>query len=316
MERIVYILNIIVGSALVLFLFLIGNYFFKNQNSFTYIAAQESSYQNTSSQKKEINILILGRAGAGNDAPYLTDSIMLANINMASPAINLISIPRDLLVTDPNGSEMKINALYEDDNLNPDWVENKVKEITGITPNYYFVIDLNALKTIIDDMGGVKVDVPQALYDPAYPGPNDSYTTYSISAGWHNLTGSDALEYIRTRHENGGDLARMKRQRQLIEAILQKFHDQNIFWSLVKITQIYNGIMPDINTNVSMNLIAALWQFKDQINTQNIHTYGVDNYINEDQIILGGQESDVIEPKAGMFNYSDIQTFIGGIIHN
>jgi anionic cell wall polymer biosynthesis LytR-Cps2A-Psr (LCP) family protein len=42
--------------------------------------------------------LLLGRGGIRNDAPNLTDSIILASINKKYKTISMFSIPRDLYV--------------------------------------------------------------------------------------------------------------------------------------------------------------------------------------------------------------------------
>src|ERR1700693_3213253 len=68
---------------------------------------------------QRVNILLLGRGGYENDAPFLTDSIMAVTIDPASDRVMLASIPRDLVVTmnlqDPSsrGWTNKINAAYE-----------------------------------------------------------------------------------------------------------------------------------------------------------------------------------------------------------
>ena len=68
---------------------------------------------------QRVNILLLGRGGYENDAPFLTDSIMAVTIDPASDRVMLASIPRDLVVTmnlqDPSGRGWtnKINAAYE-----------------------------------------------------------------------------------------------------------------------------------------------------------------------------------------------------------
>ena len=64
------------------------------------------------------NILVLGMTGSGNNGSLLTDAILLVNLDLIKKKINLISIPRDLLVQIPNSSRYsKINGLLAEDNL-------------------------------------------------------------------------------------------------------------------------------------------------------------------------------------------------------
>jgi len=63
------------------------------------------------------NILVLGMTGAGNNGSYLTDVILLVNINFTNNKVTSISIPRDLLVQMPNSSKyIKINGLLAEEN--------------------------------------------------------------------------------------------------------------------------------------------------------------------------------------------------------
>src|ERR1700693_3810772 len=68
---------------------------------------------------QRVNILLLGRGGYENDAPYLTDSIMAVSIDPNSDRVVLASIPRDLVVrmnlqNPPTRTwANKINAAYE-----------------------------------------------------------------------------------------------------------------------------------------------------------------------------------------------------------
>gem|GEM_PF-4963827 len=65
------------------------------------------------------NILILGMTGSGNNGSLLTDAILLVNMDFTRKKINLISVPRDLLVQIPNTSRyVKINGLLAEDNAN------------------------------------------------------------------------------------------------------------------------------------------------------------------------------------------------------
>lgn len=60
----------------------------------------------------QVNILLLGIGGEGHDGPYLSDTIIVAQIRPDKGQISLTSIPRDLLADIPNGSQNKINFAF------------------------------------------------------------------------------------------------------------------------------------------------------------------------------------------------------------
>jgi LCP family protein required for cell wall assembly len=321
MRNIVLGLNIAIAAASGMLLFSASHYYFGIQNHYAYFAneqtiatgatpASPASSPAADPSLGTIPIVILGRAGDGNSAPYLTDTILLADINTATQTVNLLSIPRDTLVTTPNGAETKINALYEYDRMQPQWIEQKIQQMTGIMPKYYFVLDLSALETAVNDIGGVNVYVPQTLYDPAFPGPNDTYDPYYITKGWHYMDGTAVMKYVRTRHEAGGDFARTERQRQVIEAMIQKLSTENIFASTTQMLKIYTDIQPNISTDLPFSTITQLWNMKDSFLGGNIHSYGLNSLMINAQVPLGGMIADVVEPALGWDNFTAIRAYV------
>lgn len=324
MRNIMLGLNITIAAASGILLLSASHYYFGIQNQYAYFANEQTlatgaaptpSAPPTSSptadpSSENIPIMILGRAGNGNSAPYLTDTILLANINTAKKTVDLLSLPRDTLVATPAGYQTKINALYEYDHMQPQWIEQKIQQITGIMPKYYFVLDISALETAVNDIGGVNVYVPQTLYDPTFPGPNDTYDPYYITKGWHYMDGTAVMKYARTRHEAGGDFARTERQRQVIEAMIQKLSTENIFSSTTQMLKIYADVQPNISTNLPLNVITQLWNMKNSFLGGNIHSYGLDSLMIGAQITLGGQIADVVEPALGWDNFTAIRAYV------
>jgi len=70
--------------------------------------------------RDRVKILFLGMPGAGNDAPYLTDSLIVASVKPSTDQLALMSIPRDLLVEIPASRiRTRINALFQMNERNP-----------------------------------------------------------------------------------------------------------------------------------------------------------------------------------------------------
>lgn len=142
----------------------------------------------------EINILVLGRPGNGYQGENLADTLILAHFNPDKEKVFLISLPRDLWVAD-NQEQYKLNEIIHKKKL-PQALE-KIKEITGLKPDGYLIIDLKMVQEIIDFLGGVEI----VLDEPAV----DWVTNFVMKAGPQHLSGEDAVWLIRNRYNPQGD---------------------------------------------------------------------------------------------------------------
>ncbi|OGZ33402.1 MAG: hypothetical protein A2Y98_03720 [Candidatus Portnoybacteria bacterium RBG_19FT_COMBO_36_7] len=267
------------------------------------------------------NILLLGVPGKGNDAPDLTDTILIAQIKKDPLRINLISIPRDLWVKIPESETYtKINTLYvfgkaaKDKNFGISLARQKIEEITGLDIDHHFLIDMSVVKKIIDELGGLNVWVAKDIYDPQFPGPNHSFETFQIKAGWRYLDGETASKYMRTRHSSQGDFDRIQRQQQVLEALKQKIMGLNPISDLPPLLKIAEKFWSNIQTDISLTELPSLWQIAKQISPEDINNIVIDKEENHlvggDNLLIGEQIASILKPRAGIENYSEIQEFI------
>lgn len=162
--------------------------------------------------KTSYNILLLGYGGPGHDGPYLTDSMMVAHVDLKTNKVALISLPRDLWVLLPTKSKAifhsKINAVYQTGLFPKDYpdvkvpvaevdlVKDAVKTITGLPIDSYVAIDFTGFTKAIDILGGVDVDVQKTFDDFEYPLENKE----------QDLCGKDAeFEQVKKFLEPGYD---------------------------------------------------------------------------------------------------------------
>jgi anionic cell wall polymer biosynthesis LytR-Cps2A-Psr (LCP) family protein len=140
-------------------------------------------------EKTAYNILLFGYGGGKHEGTYLTDTVILAHVDIKSKRVTLFSIPRDLWVKLPTKSgadfHSKINAVYQTElfpndypDLDPKYMGTKedatlVKhvmfQIFGQEVDYYAAIDFEGFKKAIDIIGGIDVNVEQSFEDPEYP---------------------------------------------------------------------------------------------------------------------------------------------------
>ncbi len=125
----------------------------------------------------QVNILLLGIGGEGHDGPYLTDTMMVAQIKPDSAELSLTSIPRDLLTTLPqNYGQRKINAAFaEGYNLHKDyneagkWARETAEKVTGLKIPYFAVIDFSGFEKAIDMVGGLDIYIENSFTDSMFP---------------------------------------------------------------------------------------------------------------------------------------------------
>ena len=266
-------------------------------------------------KSESINAIFLGIPGKSNNAPNLTDTLMIMNINKKTKEGFLLSIPRDLLVKTPGAnSYTKINNLYQQNGINS--VQNLLTEITGLNFDYNIVINLQGVEQIIDELGGIDVFVEKDIYDPAFPGPNNSYQLFILKKGQHHLDGKTALKYIRTRHDASGDFARMSRQQKVLTALKEKISSLHPLWNLNIILEIWQTARNHFQTNLSLKNIKTFWQIAKDIDIKKIKFKVLDattGLIIPDHIILGGKEAYILKPKAGIENYEEIREYINNL---
>ena len=195
-----------------------------------------------------INILLLGsdkRAGAeGNGDPGRSDSIILVRMDNEQGFISMLSFPRDLYVNIPGHGVDKINAAFALGG--PAKTIETVKALTGQPINYFVNIDFQGFVKLVDQVGGVYLDVDRKYFHKNTPGDPNSYAEIDLKPGYQRMDGADALSYVRYRHTDS-DFARIARQ----QAFLSELKRQtNRFGNLPEIPAYARIFAKNIVTNV------------------------------------------------------------------
>lgn len=223
------------------------------------------------------NILLLGRWGIWNDAPNLTDSIILVSINSKFEVITMLSIPRDFYVEDKNWKWWKINQVYA---LNRHkweeywlWLLKKhVEDITWEKINYYINIDFNWFINFIDAIWWIDINVPKTLVDNKYPDWNWEYRTMIIKK-WNWLFDWDtSLKYARSRHSTS-DFDRSLRQQQIISSIKDKLNEGGVFSKLKNATKFYDIFTKYIDTDIEIADLKELFDSHVNLSTYDVLSF-------------------------------------------
>ena len=282
--------------------------------------------EQTINKKEKETILLLGKGGEKHDGGDLTDTIMIAQILNSDKQINLISIPRDFLVFDEKGIYSKINSVYINAiNQGKNKAEaikvlqDKITEITGIKFDYYAEVDFKGFVKIVDTVGGVEVNVTNAIDDPYYPGPNYSYQRFVLQAGIQNLDGETALKYSRSRYTSaGGDLDRSRRQQQILSNLKDKVFSLNPILDAPKILSLFNIARENIKTDLSFTDMKNFYDTYQDSKDYTVKSLVIGNNLltgnlKEGHRQFGNNKGYIIEPKLGEKNYLEIQEEISNI---
>ncbi|HVC36636.1 MAG TPA: LCP family protein [Candidatus Dormibacteraeota bacterium] len=277
-----------------------------------------------------VNVLLLGRGGGNHDAPDLTDTMMLASLDPVNQKADLVSIPRDLWVNIAGFGDMKINAAWEmgkykylgrisSDMSNQqattagfNLVDQTVERVFGVPIDYNVLVDFQAFKQAVDTVGGITVNVPTDLWDPTMAWENN-WNPILAKAGVQNFNGKRALLYVRSR-ETTSDFARTERQRVVMVALKQKVVSLGTLSNPLKLGGLMSAFGDNAQTDLSLNDASRLYSLFKNINGSDISSIGLADPPNNFVTTGAAGNQSIVQPRAGLFDYGDIQTYLRGVL--
>jgi len=227
-----------------------------------------------------VTILLLGldyRDWAAEEGPARSDTMILLTLDPLSKTAGMMSIPRDMWVQIPGFQHGKINTAYYLGDAyklpggGPALAVKTVEQFLGVPINYYAQIDFGAFVRFIDEIGGIKIDVPKKIkIDILGGGPE---TKAILKPGVQVIPGDWALAYARARYTQGGDFDRAQRQQQVILAIRERIlHYDQIPTLISKAPTLYNELSSGINTNLNLDELIKLALLAQSIPQENIQS--------------------------------------------
>lgn len=190
------------------------------------------------SDRKVTNILFIG-CDNDNGGTARSDSMMLVSIDRANNKIKLTSFMRDMWVYIPDNDYAKLNAAfaYGGAGLLMDTIEYNF----GIKIDNYAMVDFEIFSSIIDELGGVEVEVTEKEADFI-----NRTTRQTVESGKTVLNGDEALVYCRIRYLDS-DFMRTQRQRKVMESIVAKVKGSNPF-TMYNLAEV---ILPQVKTDIT-----------------------------------------------------------------
>ncbi len=190
----------------------------------------------------------------------LADVIRLIRVDFANRKINMIALPRDMVIEFPEGrtdmaSPMKINQAYY---LGTEAVSRYVGGGNGahslaeaidynfgVKTDHYMVVNFTLVRSLIDAVGGVDVDLPKEV--------EDEYFGYYPSGPQH-LDGLEALVLMRIRMKYTDDF-RVSNQTIVLKAMFEKMKTPNM---MTKIPSLIREFRENLLTDLSVEELIRL----------------------------------------------------------
>jgi len=217
-----------------------------------------------------LNLLCLGldQNWTREDIPYTrntrSDTMFVASLDLKTCKVNLLSLPRDLAVNIPGWrGKRRINSASALGG--PELAVATVQEFLEVPIDHYIVLKIHATKRLVDALGGVDIEVEKDMdYDD-----NWGHLHIHLKKGWQHLNGEQAVGYIRFRHDREGDFGRIRRQQQMVQAILHAFRQPQNWLKLGRLLQVARD---NIETDLTNQQILSLANLFRGIHTGDIRT--------------------------------------------
>jgi LCP family protein required for cell wall assembly len=236
-----------------------------------------------------LNILVLGsqtrlgqRGFFGYDAtPGVSnsDNLLLIHLDPTHTHAIVLSIPRDTFVYQPACQERSYvgtgvwpaqeypPGAIIDGALNiggPTCAVQTVEALTGVQLDHFVEFNFNSFRTMVGELGGVEVCVPPG------PGYHDTAANLNLSPGVHWVDYSEALAYVRQRHDlggpdAGGDLPRIEVQQAFVSSVIQKVNSEGLLTNIPQLLSIASTATENVTVDQGLGSVSALMHLAESL---------------------------------------------------
>ena len=201
--------------------------------------------------KKELNVLVVGidDEESVKKGKVEADSIMVVKLKAEDKKLEFKSIPSHYKINDSYLKDMKVEQIAKE-----------IKKIIGYQPEYYFTINYQGFKKVVNELSGIKIKLDDSLKVP-------DLGLY-LKKGTNLLSGKEALNFARWYDYRGDEIDRINRQQQVIKGLINKVLQTNTLLNLPKLYSTVVKTFNAVNTNLDQELIKNVYEFlrnKDQI---------------------------------------------------
>lgn len=227
------------------------------------------------------------------DGGVQSDAIMIASINNKTNDVKILSVYRDTLSQQADGTYEKANYAY---NIGgPEEAISMLNKNLDLDIQSYVSVNFSALVDVVDELGGIEMDMTaeEAAYSNGYAFETAQVVGQTMKpieerAGVQLLDGVHAVGYTRIRYTAGNDFRRTERQRIVLQKIADKAKKANVF----QLNKIVDKVFPKISTNLTL---ANMLGFAANITKYNIvETTGYPYSVTTSESVMNHEGSYVV----------------------
>ena len=228
------------------------------------IGHAHAAYVPAAGDAEPLFILVLGSDARPGEAVERarSDAIHIVGVDLRRHRASVIDIPRDSWVPIPGHGFDKINAAMAAGGVRR--TIQTVEALAGIRFDYYAITSFPGLKSMVDDIGGLRIQVPYDIHDPTDGGP-------PISEGLRILNGEAALAFARARHfVPGGDFGRTQNQGAMLIAALSQYR-RGTAGDAATILSWVGTFLRNVDTDLTLDELLSLAYAASQIPPANVN---------------------------------------------
>jgi polyisoprenyl-teichoic acid--peptidoglycan teichoic acid transferase len=227
-----------------------------------------------------------------------TDTIMLGYFNTRTQKLGIVVVPRDMKIRIKGVYYDKINALYATQGIGA--LKKNLEDISGIPIQFTAVMDLQGLMRVLDIIGTIRVynekplkyvDEAQGLY-------------IDLPEGDLDLDGEKAMQYVRFRADERGDIGRSDRQLEVIQLIAKKVLVERDF---MKNLAVIRTILKNLRTNVTFNDAIMFLKYSSSFKFTSIESLKLPGSFQKEK----NREYIIVEPEVARNRIKEFYTSIG-----
>jgi LCP family protein required for cell wall assembly len=267
------VLLVLVGTLFLAYRHLEGN--ITQSRAFEQITGSRPDEVDVEGPKRPLNILVLGsddRSGQTEvlgETPGLSDTTILLHLSAVRSRAYGVSIPRDLMVPRPECRSRDGETTVPPAEI-AQWNDAyalggeactiaQFEALSNLRVNHFVVVDFNGFKSMVDALGGVPVCVPKEVNDPI--------GRIYLPAGSYEVSGNQALNYVRVRHEisENGDIGRMRRQQAFLAAMVNKAVSAGTLLNPARLLSFLNAGTKSLTTDPGLSQLTDLLGLAQQV---------------------------------------------------
>ncbi|RZL72990.1 MAG: LytR family transcriptional regulator, partial [Rhodococcus sp. (in: high G+C Gram-positive bacteria)] len=195
----------------------------------------------------------------------------------------MVSIPRDSYVSIPGYGEDKINASFAFGG--PQLLTQTVEEASGLHIDHYAEIGFGGFAGIVDAIGGVDMCLGTAIDDPL--------AGINLAPGCQELSGAQALGFVRSRATALADIDRMNHQRMFMAALMSKATSPATWLNPFRVWPLVTDTAASLRVDESdhiWNLAALAWAVRGDMVTTTVPVGGFEDVDGAGNVLLWDHE--------------------------